>query len=672
MAKIALLVGVSDYQPESGLPALPNAANDPQAMKRVLEAAEIGGFDEARLLLNPARQELEMAIYELFVNRAADDVLLFYFSGHGVLDQNYNLYLTVPKTQKDRAGAVIPPTAVAASYLQAQMNNTLSERVATVLDCCFSGKFGEGLTAKDGGSLDLEQFLGGPGRAILTSSNSTQYSFQQKNAELSIYTQFLVEGLETGAADRDQDGWISADELHRYASEKVCEQAPAMTPQFFPVRDGHRIKLARAPQDDPELGYRREVERIVAEDAEDAEDIDFLAGEFGFLSRVYLDEHRERLGVPAELAREIELAVLKPHRQRQQKLQDYEQLLAQAVEQRYPLKANDQRRLQEIQQIWGLRDEDVTPIVAKLTPQTATPKTPATETKPARLTFSFKTVRVDERGRIVEERDGTAEYFDEDLGKGVKLRMVAIPGGQFRMGSPKNEAQRWDSEGPQHEVRVSPFCLGEFPVTQAQWRAVAQQGAKVERGLKPEPSNFSGSDELRVEQVSWDDAVEFCARLSKLTGKDYRLPNEAEWEYACRAGTTTPFHFGPTITPDLANYRGNVTYASGPKGVYREKTTPRGTFKFANAFGLLDMHGNVWEWCADPWHDNYQGAPDKAVIWSSSDESETRRVLRGGSWSSNPWNCRSANRGRSNRDNRSHVIGFRVACGAARTLPSSL
>ena len=304
-------------------------------------------------------------------------------------------------------------------------------------------------------------------------------------------------------------------------------------------------------------------------------------------------------------------------------------------------------------------------------PPPATPQ-PAAPSKLALPTFSFKTARVDERGKIAEERDGQAEYFDEDLGDGVKLRMVAIPGGQFRMGSPKSEAHRGGDEGPQHEVRVSPFCLGEFPVTQAQWRAVAKQGAQIERDLKPEPSGFSGSDELPVEQVSWDDAVEFCARLSKLTGKDYRLPSEAEWEYACRAGTTTPFHFGPTITTDLANYDGNYTYGSGPKGVYREKTTPRGTFKFANAFGLLDMHGNVWEWCADPWHDNYQGAPDKAVIWSSSDESEITRVLRGGSCISYPWYCRSANRYWLNRGLRNFNFGFRVACGAARTLPSSL
>jgi formylglycine-generating enzyme required for sulfatase activity len=193
-----------------------------------------------------------------------------------------------------------------------------------------------------------------------------------------------------------------------------------------------------------------------------------------------------------------------------------------------------------------------------------------------------------------------AKYFVEDLGDGVTLKMVAIPPGTFLMGSPEMEEGHSDDESPQHEVKVTSFFMGKYPVTQAQWQAVASL-SQIKKKLTPNPSAFKGTDRP-VEQVSWYDAVEFCNRLSQQTGRPYRLPSEAEWEYACRAGMTTPFHFGETITPKLANYNGNVTYGKGVKGEYREQTTPVGSFGVGNKFGLYDMHGNVSEWCADHWH----------------------------------------------------------------------
>jgi formylglycine-generating enzyme required for sulfatase activity len=195
----------------------------------------------------------------------------------------------------------------------------------------------------------------------------------------------------------------------------------------------------------------------------------------------------------------------------------------------------------------------------------------------------------------------------------------------------------------------------------------------VNKELNPDPSNFKGdgstslTNHRPVEQVSWEDAVEFCDRLSQYTGRTYRLPSEAEWEYACRAGTTTPFHFGETITTDLVNYNGNYTYGQGSKGVYRKETTEVGRFGVANNFGLYDMHGNVWEWCQDDWHNDYEGAPIDGSAWLNNEEGNNGKLLRGGSWYPSPDHCRSAYRLFSNRygfDN----IGFRVVCsGAART-----
>ena len=266
-----------------------------------------------------------------------------------------------------------------------------------------------------------------------------------------------------------------------------------------------------------------------------------------------------------------------------------------------------------------------------------------------------------------------AQQFIEDLGNGIKLEMVLIPEGTFTMGSPENELERSENESPQHEVTVQPFLLGKYPITQAQWQAVAAL-PQVNQELEPNPSSFKGdgstslTNHRPVESVSWHDAVEFCNRLSNYTKRPYRLPSEAEWEYACRAGTTTPFHFGKTITTDLANYNGNYTYGDGVKGVYREETTEVGSFKIANEFGLYDMYGNVWEWCQDDWHNSYEGAPIDSSAWISDESNSDIKVLRSGSWLDNPEDCRSACRFYIDARFDLYNYGFRVVCGAARTL----
>jgi len=186
--------------------------------------------------------------------------------------------------------------------------------------------------------------------------------------------------------------------------------------------------------------------------------------------------------------------------------------------------------------------------------------------------------------------------------------------------------------------------------------------AKVNRELNPDPAHFKG-DNRPVEKVSWHEAVEFCDRLTQKIGRQYRLPSEAEWEYACRAKTNTPFYCGETITTDLANYNGNDTYGLGTKGVYREQTAEVGGFP-PNAFGLYNMHGNVWEWCLDYWHDNYNDAPADGSAWVLGGDCE-KRLMRGGSWLNAPRYCRSAYRYYYAPDAQGNYLGFRVVCGLA-------
>jgi formylglycine-generating enzyme required for sulfatase activity len=340
---------------------------------------------------------------------------------------------------------------------------------------------------------------------------------------------------------------------------------------------------------------------------------------------------------------------------------------------------------------------------------------------------------------VIKRQKQQAEGIIEVIGEGIDLELMEIPNGTFIMGSPKNEPKRYKSEEPQHQVTIQPFYMGRYPITQAQWKAIAQRtDLKVNVDLDPDPSRFKqdppqpplkrGESEVPltkgdlggsptrwdrpVEQVNWYQAKEFCDRLSQLTKQQYRLPTEAEWEYACRsvvnhqslvlsedeASVTNeelaiaewnekynqPFHFGETIIGDLANYDARSTYASEPKGEYRGQTTPVGYFKVANAFGLYDMHGNVYEWCEDDYHPNYEGAPSDGSAWinaqnSNSDnmsysqennENKSYKIIRGGSWDFNPLNCRCANRSSSlPRGSDLNYVGFRVVRSSPRSSP---
>ena len=255
--------------------------------------------------------------------------------------------------------------------------------------------------------------------------------------------------------------------------------------------------------------------------------------------------------------------------------------------------------------------------------------------------------------------------------------MVVVPAGTFRMGAPESEGGSYGSysERPVHTVSVRSFAAGVYEVTFAEWDAcVSARGCG---GYRPDDWNW-GRGRRPVIGVSWDDAQLYVQWLLGRTGHRYRLLSESEWEYAARAGTTTPFHTGPTISTDQANYNGNYTYGDGVRGEYRERTVPVGSFS-ANGFGLHDVHGNVWEWVQDCYYGNYKGclgltsqekwvldcyyggAPSDGSAWESNCSSSSHRILRGGSWSHQPEALRSASRGWGSTGARANEGGFRVA-----------
>jgi len=402
------------------------------------------------------------------------------------------------------------------------------------------------------------------------------------------------------------------------------------------------------------------------------------------------------------------------------------------------------RLAEEIEAGWQGESGEATPRVMQQQSQSSSAEFPSLDTRELEL-FSFETVFVNRKGEIIKRETCTARYFRETLGleqqkqeigleqqkqeksflqriiprffrgggeiergggeieaikEAITLDMVAIPGGTFLMGSPAGEGR--DAEHPQHEVTFPSFFMSKTPITQAQWHIIASRtDLKVNRDLDPDPARFKDDPAPKtlpnyvfsetvptrwdrpVERVSWYEAVEFCDRLSQLTGREYRLPSEAEWEYACRAilpdsssiressqNTTYPaFHFGETLTDQLANYNANNTYAYEPKGQYRGQTTPVGSFP-PNAFGLYDMHGNVWEWCLDDWHDNYEGAPTDGSAWLDDNDnySRSRKILRGGSWCDVPHFCRVAFRINVIPGYLVNYDGFRVVCVSGRTL----
>ena len=300
--RIALIVGVSEY---SDFTRLQNSTRDADTVAHVLRA--VAGFDDVQLLLNPTQVHLAEKVEEHFTGKDPDDLVLFYFSGHGVKDERGQLHLAVSTTRRHANGELVRASAVACQHIHDAMSTSRSRRLVVILDCCFSGAFAEGIQAKDGGRVDLRSQLGGEGRAVLASSSSTQYSFDAVEMGLSTYTQFLVQGIATGDADLNHDGWITVDELHEFARSHVQVTRPSMSPQILPSREGYSIIISKAQRTDPRRAYGAKV-REVAD----------LSGAIPAMGVEVLRIQREQLGLSEPDARQIQEAELGPVRTRSQ------------------------------------------------------------------------------------------------------------------------------------------------------------------------------------------------------------------------------------------------------------------------------------------------------------------------------------------------------------------
>ncbi|MBE9062345.1 SUMF1/EgtB/PvdO family nonheme iron enzyme [cf. Phormidesmis sp. LEGE 11477] len=761
--KVALLIGVDDYG--TGLKSLRCPTNGVAAMRSVLRNPDIGGFDQVVALMDPDVGDMRSRICEVFAHLQKEDMVLFYFTGHGIKDMSGDFYLTTSQTELFESGRPNAGTAVEAHFLKRELSNSWAERKVVILDCCFGAAFADGFLAMNNNIVDIASHFGGKGWCVMTSSTSSRYALEQEGESLSIYTRYLVEGLKTGGAALDGQDSISAQNLHEYVKTQIQVAAPAMEPAIFNGQEGHDIIIAKV-QLNNEQRYRKQVQQRVRN------------GDIGPAGKAVLLEWRQRLGLGAMQASAIEAEILKPYKERQSHLALYAKALEAEKSFAYPFSEVTIQDLKELQRLLSLRDEDVRSVeahvlqsaqlpvaqtvgtpdsqppliqprslqapssptssshtsqssflpsqpqpdgfqpihsatarstrtrlpaaqaIAKTTAKllarqpatasviatqsvTAPPiespiesspaKSPSikewvrsTRVKPASFepvtgsTFTFQTLRVDPQGEPIQKKRCKATYFGELIAKGVTLDMVRIPGGQFLMGETIEEREV-EGTPAQCNVAVSEFWMSKYTITQVQWWAVMQREPRSPRSASPARENTrkNRTPLQPIENIFWTDAVEFCQRLSQQTGRTYQLPSGAQWEYACRAGTTSPFYFGETLTPELANYNGNYTYGEGPKGRYREDSTEVGCF-WPNDFGLYDMHGNMWEWCLDGWHTPQGKYLDPRS--ASSQLANQKKSLRGGSWFYLPTNCRSAYSLTYPFHNRTDDISFRIIC----------
>jgi formylglycine-generating enzyme required for sulfatase activity len=551
----------------------------------------------------------------------AGDNFWFFFSGHGARVKGIDYIIPSDAFIED-----IESSAISVNYIIQRLQRCGADNVVLILDAC--REQGDNIS-KDikGVGEQTQKEAREKGVITICSCSPNEYSWELKDLQQGVFTYALLEGL--GSKGRK----ATVERLNEHLKYRVKELAKSQgkqTPSIMadPIEKSHLILM-------PKYATKSDISMLKNYCYQAQVDENFELAESLWIRVLETGVDRDAIKALQKIAIQKQKIEVSPYRE----------------DKNFESKDTNAKKHVSIE-----------------------------ESEKGKL-FTFEVVKVNSSGSIVNRREESARQKIEDLGDGIELEMVYIPGGTFMMGSPENEEVRSDREGPQHNVTVSPFFMGKYPVTQGQWRAIASQtNLKVKLDLHPEISRFNESYQYiyrwqrPVELVNWFEAVEFCKRLSKLTGRNYRLPSEAEWEYACRAGTTTPFHFGETINTELANYRGtdnkkhnwSGSYGDGPKGEYREQRTPVGQFP-ANAFGLYDMHGNVWEWCADEWHDNYAGAPTDGSVWLNEDKDKS--PLRGGSWANLPSDCRSAFRFIYNRLGVDIIgTGFRVVCDGGRTL----
>ncbi len=525
-----------------------------------------------------------------------DDLLLFYFAGHGYRDsEDGKLYFAMADSIKTS----LETSALDCAHLKNLMEKSASEKQLIILDSCFSGGFGDARRGVDEFELHTEDLINQKGRYVISASDKFEYSYEQLGSDNtfknSIFTHALIDGIQSGEAV-NTTGALTAESIFKYVRAKVKDatNAKQIPKRFIYQGDDDLVLVVSNHQSIPndllqELNSTDHDECLVAliklkHDHLHDENYHKAAG---FILEAKLN-HRDYY-VRSE-ANELYLRI-KNHKQNSQPKAVVSKGFDNLFNHSYQKKTNKVQAPELI--------------LSKLQP---------------------------------------GEVFQDKLKiGGLGPKMVIIPGGEFLMGSPENERGRDGDEGPQHRVTVNSFAMGETAVTFNDYEIYCNAVGKA----LPDDSGW-GKENQPVINVSWNDATEYVQWLNEQTGRTYRLPNEAQWEYACRAGTTTAYNTGATITAEQANFDGK-----------NSKSVPVKSY-LPNKFGLYEMHGNVWEWCEDNWHSDYKGAPSDGTAWIV-ERSGAERVLRGGSWLDYERNLRSSSCNWLKPGRRSFDVGLRLS-----------
>ncbi|MGH9831408.1 MAG: caspase, EACC1-associated type [Blastocatellia bacterium] len=621
----AILIGSSRFDKEPKLTPLKCPENDVDGMYDIVASSELGAFEEPAVFKNADHQTILGQIEETLSDARAEDHLLIYYSGHGETDLPGRLYLTAADTQVRKLFS----TSIPVETLRGMIEHYHCKRIMLILDCCFGGAAGKSFVK---GSVDeqLKQLSRGSGIYILTASTASQTALEKEADDHSLLTKHIIGGIRTGEAADEKTGLVTMEDLYRYVHRQVIAEGHHEPMRWALNVRGEELVIARAGKS--RLDRLRRLEDQVLESARR------LPRKVRIRAQQVIDECQAQPGLHTDYIRLLET------------LFDNRMELGDFIDEWDQIEASE--RLQTPAQPPPVvvtppqQEKNVPPLSpgsskfkkrAALSPQQEK-KTPPSS--PVIVTPPQQEKKAPLRKPV--------ESFTDDL-NGVPLEMIYIPGGSFKMGAPEGVGN--DNERPQHDVTILGFYIGKYQITQAQWEAVMGKNPSYFKGYLKNffKGYFKGDPALPVENVPWNDAKQFCEKLAQMTGKAYRLPSEAEWEYACRAGTT-------------GDYAGDLDAMAWYGDNSGSKTHPVGQ-KQPNAFGLYDMHGNVWEWCEDVWHDSYKGALTDGSAWLSGGDS-IRRVLRGGSHRNNARFCRSAYRNHIDARNFSNNVGFRVVVSA--------